>query len=60
MTLQVRAKVGVAEAVEVGVAVGLFRSSAELFEAVPEMLNPPIIRARVATPETAPMATCFR
>ena len=28
--------------------------------AVPEMLNPPMIRASVATPEAAPMPTCLK
>jgi hypothetical protein len=30
------------------------------FEAVPEMLKPPMISARVAIPEAAPIATCLK
>ena len=60
-TLQLRASVGVTEGVAVGVAdESVVPSSAELFEAVPEMLKPPMIRANVATPEAAPIATCLR
>jgi hypothetical protein len=50
-TLQVRASVGVAEGVAVAVTeVSVGSVSAELLEAVPEMLKPPMIRPKVATP----------
>ncbi|CAB4678591.1 unannotated protein [freshwater metagenome] len=57
-----RAKVGVAVALGEAEASGFAESELELLigVAVPEMLKPAMIRVRVATPEAAPMATCFK
>jgi len=55
-TLEVTDGVGLAESL----ALAELEGSAVIRVALPEMLKPPMISARVATPEAAPMPTCLK